>query len=405
MTPLATPSARFRPQTHSINRPRMPLTRKRACAALSTSPAAAGGEKEVATSSSNDPNVSSSHPAVSIEGMGDVCDCTSEHAEESKESKDAHVTIGDLYDDRDWVEMDPITLGDEHFVEQTWEPFISAVTSVGGHFPKTYPWDQLSDTNKAQLSSWVSNPKRYIEGNGTGSGRCFFAACVHHFLYDNLFSIQCLEKWRGEDWFLFGKVQATLRSGVDHEDDFAVFYHNARHLHAGYLLQHWGPHTDIRKLGELFHQQFDFLLVHGPYGMAKTREAVARMIKKAAQVDLRLLGAQRDMTMQLWDRASGKVKDFPFKLEEGSRIDRRKRNQLKSIEGRMVDYISAPRIQFWGIKMIAEQEQLPEWADVDIHGCGDFINSLGSFYHLPGNRNVEPEEPLAVIVSPSEEVA
>lgn len=78
--------------------------------------------------------------------------------------------------------------------------------------PERYLWEDLSEESQKEISSWASNAKKHIENEAIKHPRALFRGWIFHLLYENLFSLDCHEKWSSPDWAMFGELQRIYSS-------------------------------------------------------------------------------------------------------------------------------------------------------------------------------------------------
>jgi hypothetical protein len=68
-------------------------------------------------------------------------------------------------------------------------------------------WGRLDQDTQNQLLTWAPQARMHLN---SGEWRPFVSAWVWRMLYDNLFSPQAINKWSGDAWIAFGKLQEIL---------------------------------------------------------------------------------------------------------------------------------------------------------------------------------------------------
>ncbi|KAH7320782.1 hypothetical protein B0I35DRAFT_477333 [Stachybotrys elegans] len=299
--------------------------------------------------------------------------------------------------------------GENSVIRLMWPELIILVKVTASMFPSGFPWEKLSHATQSKISSWASDPAKYISGNAIGSGRRFFEAWIHRFLYDNLFSPACEDKWWGEEWHHFGKAFISTRGQVDRTHlEESILFHNARRLHAHYLIRRYGPHTDLERLRRLFYREFGFILSANSTPIHVVKKTVNEMTLEAVRIDMCLIAAHRDIAVEFWDPASGCVKDFPFDEQSGDmEYDHFIEHPYPTgpLDGRLVAFISKPRLTVHGIVVNFSCTPHPDWDELDPSDIYFAFRTLGAMPDVPGYAFQELAKPLGVIVASTRDEA
>ncbi|KAH7313908.1 hypothetical protein B0I35DRAFT_480549 [Stachybotrys elegans] len=281
-------------------------------------------------------------------------------------------------------------------LEMHWDDYIEAVVSlVVNHFPSTYPWDDLTEDCKADISSWALNPKETIEGTHYGCGGTFFAAWVNRFLYENLFSPDCQTKWKGAEWYRFAQLYSDLKKRTHFSVTDAPFlFYNGRSLSARVVIKARGPHVDVRELGSRFHAKFDYIMRNGPRERSAAIHAVAKVIIYAAHFDLYMIGVPFEIIMEFWDPKTRKACGFPYDYHSGSMEYKDlfiAGGKGESLDGMPVEYIRHPRIRSFGrtLRFHFRDNESEGFKGLSFR---DPINYLGAMHEEPGRYEGGPLE-------------
>ncbi|VUC28500.1 unnamed protein product [Clonostachys rosea] len=210
----------------------------------------------------------------------------------------------------------------QHGIKRLWSELRCDITLlVKEWMPERYLWEDLSEESRKEISSWASNAKGYIENDQKKYSSALFEAWIFHLLYENLFSLDCHEKWSSPDWAMFGQLQRIYsnhaESSGDADSPFNIRFHNWRHISSGMLFDMhkdtW--HTEPCRL-------YGILAGHlGPLFLSKSRvrapdqtshERLEWLLHTAIKLDALMIHSQISLTMKMRDPATGKVKDFPL---------------------------------------------------------------------------------------------
>lgn len=87
---------------------------------------------------------------------------------------------------------------------------------VGGFtlatFPPVYSWDRLPGVYQDEICKWATNAPDHFNSSNENNVINIFTAWIHHILYEHVFSGTDPDKWNGELWQSFGKIQASAQS-------------------------------------------------------------------------------------------------------------------------------------------------------------------------------------------------
>uniref|UniRef100_A0A8H7NAH5 Uncharacterized protein n=1 Tax=Bionectria ochroleuca TaxID=29856 RepID=A0A8H7NAH5_BIOOC len=119
-------------------------------------------------------------------------------------------------------------------ISEFWEGLRALVLGfVHKTFPPAYSWDRLPGVYQDEISEWATNAPNYFNSSNKDLVEDIFIAWIFHILYEHVFSGADPDKWNGELWQSFGKIQASARELVtDSDDKFNPLYHHWRNLTA-----------------------------------------------------------------------------------------------------------------------------------------------------------------------------
>jgi hypothetical protein len=87
-------------------------------------------------------------------------------------------------------------------------------------FAPSCSWESLDETTRAKLTALTPKAAMFAESKAFRCARSLFEAWIWRILYDNLFSPDCVDKWLGEEWASFGRIQRALRGKLTDAIDF-----------------------------------------------------------------------------------------------------------------------------------------------------------------------------------------
>ncbi|CAH0026856.1 unnamed protein product [Clonostachys rhizophaga] len=99
--------------------------------------------------------------------------------------------------------------------------------------PSVYSWDRLPGVWQDEISEWATNAPNHFNSSNKNVVENIFIAWIFRILYERVFSGADPDKWNGELWQSFGKIQASARELVtDSDDKYNPLYHHWRNLTA-----------------------------------------------------------------------------------------------------------------------------------------------------------------------------
>lgn len=318
----------------------------------------------------------------------------------------------------------------------TLEDWIMRVANIA--FPVKCRWQQLDNATKAKLTAICPKAAIFVEKKQWSNARELFEAFIWRILYDNLFSPQCSDKWAGETWASFGRVDRSVRRKlktafrsqfqtltfagrvVNMDNAFSIAYHHSRTASYRMLYALHGPHTYPDRLAEILQRNLEpfteeHLYAYGaeldsdqePYPDSSDssnsgepqrpirqvhqdrtvdlKERISKLCKIAVKIDTLMVSSKVNITMDLNDLATGQAHGFPFTE------DRMKLNALggprtyarESAEGKSVDFVCTPLVRSWGSR----------WA-------GDAGHTIGGAHRMPATKFglMNWQMPMTVVV-------
>ncbi|CAG9979774.1 unnamed protein product [Clonostachys byssicola] len=231
--------------------------------------------------------------------------------------------------------------------------------------PVRHLWEDLSEESRKEISSWASNAKKYIESNDKFYSNALFKGWIYHLLHENLFSLDCHEKWSSPDWAVFGQLQRIYSNHAENSEDADspsnTRFHNWRRISSGMLFDmhkdSW--HTEPGRL-------YSILAKHlAPLFLSESRvkapdhtphESLEWLVYRAIRLDAQMIHSAISITIEMADPATGKVKDFPFD---------RKQMLAPSADltySHVVDFIIEPRITIRGRQGLRPRKD--DWKDL-----------------------------------------
>jgi hypothetical protein len=97
-------------------------------------------------------------------------------------------------------------------ISEFWEGLRALVLGfVHKTFPPAYSWDRLPGVYQDEISEWATNAPNYFNSSNKDLVEDIFIAWIFHILYEHVFSGADPDKWNGELWQSFGKIQASAR--------------------------------------------------------------------------------------------------------------------------------------------------------------------------------------------------
>ncbi|CAH0040454.1 unnamed protein product [Clonostachys solani] len=253
--------------------------------------------------------------------------------------------------------------------------------------PERYLWEDLSQESQKEISSWASNAKEHIENDKTSHPTALFEGWIFHLLYENLFSLECHEKWSSPDWAAFGQLRRIYSTHAENSGDadspFNIRFHNWRHTSSRMLFD---MHKDMHE--DTWHTEpcrlFDILAEHlGPLFLSESRvrapdqsshERLEWLVYRAIKLDALMIHSLINLTMKMRDPVTGKVKDFPL-------VDRvlMVAPFANFDDSHVVDFIIEPRFTIYGYRGLPPRKV--NWEDLEVYRSSVMISEgLGTGY-------------------------
>ncbi|VUC26445.1 unnamed protein product [Clonostachys rosea] len=226
---------------------------------------------------------------------------------------------------------------------------------VANTFPPVYSWDRLPGECQDEISKWATNASDHFNSSNEDNVHDIFAAWIHHILYEHVFSGADPDKWNGELWQSFGKIQASAQELVtDSDDKFNPLYHHWRNLTAR-VIHRQNPgkrHIDARWLRSQIEKRF--LSIQTEYLEASPRSGnqsvhdvldsnYKALINGVMHMDMLMTVTRRHIKMEMFHPDTAQVNGF---CPEEDRMEI-KVTELGAEPG-LVDYIMVPAFTVHG---------------------------------------------------------
>ncbi|CAG9940373.1 unnamed protein product [Clonostachys rosea f. rosea IK726] len=269
-------------------------------------------------------------------------------------------------------------------IKQLWASLRRDTTGlVKEWMPERYVREDLSEESRKQISSWASNAKEHIENEQKDHPKALFEGWIFHLLHENLFSLDCHEKWSSPDWAMFGQLQRIFSNHAENSGDagspFNIRFHNWRHTSSGMLFDMhkdaW--HTEPGRLYNILAEHLGPLFLSKPRVRAPRQTSHKRLewlVYRAIKLDALMIHSLISLTMKMRDPATGEVKDFPL-------VDRKLMiAQFANLGGsHVVDFIIEPQFTICGFEGLPPRED--NWEDSEVYRSSLMISEgLGAGY-------------------------
>jgi hypothetical protein len=254
-------------------------------------------------------------------------------------------------------------------------------------FPAICQWRLLDKSTKADLTAIAPKVRLFCDDLQRHCMDGLFEGWVWRLFWNHLFSPECMDKWAGEQWSNFGRLQMSLREAITNEDNpYTVAHHSARHRTAHMLYMRHGPHTHHGRLMDILWEKmvpvirirdhpdnnpttrvlFPDLSDHSSenseafaeamrdrLGEQELKEKLSQLVKDAIKLDLYTIGSDFHVKIDLNDPSENghgqAASGFPFRrdLMEICNIGPLQWHNTGA-KGRPVDFVRTPLIRVYG---------------------------------------------------------
>ncbi|CAG9953671.1 unnamed protein product [Clonostachys rosea f. rosea IK726] len=252
-------------------------------------------------------------------------------------------------------------------------------------FPPRCIWSLVEDDIKAQLLAISPRAADFCEDPEYKGCWLLFGAWIWRILYENLFSLNCRDKWSGSDWTTFGCLRESLGEHMETESNAKTHaYHTGRYNLARVIYQRQGPHTCPERLKKLIMLAIKPVVVYRyhednhvsspdlvpeykpPPSKEPFEDALSEMVRLAIEADFNIVASPHDTRIEMHDPETGKNNGFVFKPGPSMEAHVPSDNEYK---GMPVDFIVRPMLRTYGqVKRTTPMEVLVNF--FGFHGQG-----------------------------------
>lgn len=240
------------------------------------------------------------------------------------------------------------------------------------------PFDKIDNNIETWLLTWAPDFKEYIASRKSSENACqdFCYVWIWHILFENLFSNDCLDKWKDGAWADFGSLLRNLQRKSDmpsaprlsshlpdhvltgafppahveqRDNEFTFTFFSWKHSSVHMLHMLHDSHSDPSRLKNIIRPHFESLVPVEVLQSDMVEEMLSRLVEKAIEIDLLILAARWDIKIEMLDPETGKPHSFRFKensdlMKESSMVQVAR----KPFHDRPVAFVCTPLLRSFG---------------------------------------------------------